>query len=85
MKVTEDWDHKFLLKHTSTNAEESNEVIEEHFDYVLVCNGHFTVPNIPDILGKDTFEGTQYHVHSFRKFEPSEFDNKNIIFTYILF
>ncbi|XP_065077838.1 senecionine N-oxygenase-like [Ochlerotatus camptorhynchus] len=36
------------------------------FDYVMVCNGHYTHPMIPEYLGRDSFEGLQLHSHDYR-------------------
>lgn len=37
----------------------------ESYDFVVVCNGHFDEPNIPDIQGKDTFLGKQIHAREY--------------------
>jgi cation diffusion facilitator CzcD-associated flavoprotein CzcO len=31
------------------------------FDAVVVCNGHFSEPNLPDIPGSDSWPGLQLH------------------------
>lgn len=36
------------------------------FDYVMVCNGHYTHPMIPDYPGRTSFEGLQLHSHDYR-------------------
>jgi len=37
------------------------------FDYVVVCNGHFSVPKYPDPYpGMEDFKGWQIHSHNFR-------------------
>ncbi len=38
----------------------------EHFDYVIAANGHFSVPNVPDFDGINTFTGSVIHAHDFR-------------------
>lgn len=55
------------------------EPIEEFFDYVVVCNGHFTLPYIPAFEGREDFKGTQIHMHELRKLEPKDFDDKNVL------
>lgn len=36
------------------------------FDAVLVCNGHYSKPRVPDIPGMDGFEGLTLHSHNYR-------------------
>lgn len=38
----------------------------ELFDSVLVCNGHYTEPRLPDIPGASEFPGVLMHSHSYR-------------------
>jgi hypothetical protein len=38
----------------------------ELFDAVLVCNGHYTEPRLPDIPGASDFPGVLMHSHSYR-------------------
>ena len=49
----------------------------EQFDYVICCTGHFSVPNIPQFPGMDSFPGRILHAHDFRSAE--EFAGKNIL------
>jgi len=44
------------------------EVVEE-FDYVLCCSGHFSVPNVPEFPGLESFPGRVMHAHDFRSAE----------------
>lgn len=39
------------------------------YDAVLVANGHFSVPNIPEIPGTSEFNGKIIHSHDFRDAE----------------
>ena len=50
---------------------------EEKFDYVVVANGHFSVPNVPHFEGFSTFNGRVLHAHDFR--DAMEFSDKNIL------
>jgi len=45
---------------------------EEHFDALVVANGHYTQPNVPEppLPGADTFPGTQMHSHNYRRPGP---------------
>ncbi|XP_062558928.1 senecionine N-oxygenase-like isoform X1 [Armigeres subalbatus] len=47
------------------------------FDYVIVCNGHYFDPVVPDYEGKDRFEGIQLHSHQYRK--PHVLQDKNVL------
>jgi len=49
----------------------------EEFDYVIVANGHFSVPNIPYFEGVETFPGRVLHGHDFR--EAREFAGKRLL------
>lgn len=39
----------------------------ELFDALLVCNGHYTEPNVPDIPGASEFPGLLMHSHNYRR------------------
>ncbi len=49
----------------------------ELFDYVVVATGHFSVPNVPQFPGIETFTGRVLHGHDFRS--ADEFKGKDII------
>ncbi|GBP65955.1 Senecionine N-oxygenase [Eumeta japonica] len=55
----------------------TNEHFQQEFDYVLVCTGHFSKPNWPDIPGQATFRGKIIHSHDYR--EPCEFKDKRVL------
>lgn len=38
----------------------------ELFDYVVVANGHFSTPNVPEFPGIHEFQGSVLHSHDFR-------------------
>ncbi|KAM6587619.1 hypothetical protein CsatA_010224 [Cannabis sativa] len=44
--------------------------VDEIYDAVVVCNGHYTEPRIADIPGIDAWPGTQIHSHNYRIPEP---------------
>jgi hypothetical protein len=48
----------------------------ELFDAVLVCNGHYTEPRLPDIPGASVFPGVLMHSHSYR--EPARFTGQHV-------
>ena len=55
-----------------------NDVVStEEFDHVIVANGHFSTPNVPEFPGFDTFGGRVLHAHDFR--DALEFKDKDIL------
>lgn len=44
--------------------------LDEVYDAVVVCNGHYTEPRIADIPGIDAWPGKQIHSHNYRVPEP---------------
>ena len=61
-------DKKWNVK-TNTNS--------YNFDFVIIANGHYTVPYIPDDFKSSSFEGKIIHSHFYRK--PEDFAGKNVI------
>lgn len=49
----------------------------ETFDHVIVASGHFSVPNVPDYPGFDSYNGRILHAHDFR--DAREFEGKDIL------
>ena len=49
----------------------------EEFDHLVVANGHFSTPNVPNFAGLDTFYGRVLHAHDFR--DAREFFGKDIL------
>ncbi|XP_077971930.1 uncharacterized protein LOC144427120 isoform X1 [Styela clava] len=56
---------------------ESQRRIPKEFDYVLICNGHNTEPNLPLIPGEEFFCGEILHSGSYRR--PQEFGGKDVL------
>jgi cation diffusion facilitator CzcD-associated flavoprotein CzcO len=54
-----------------------NAIIVESFDAVMVCNGHYFEPRIPNISGQDVFTGEQLHSHDYRV--PEIFNGKTVV------
>ena len=50
---------------------------QEEFDYVVVASGHFSMPNVPEFEGFETFNGRVLHAHDFR--DALEFKDKDIL------
>ncbi|KAL5542626.1 hypothetical protein UlMin_010336 [Ulmus minor] len=44
--------------------------VDEIYDAVVVCNGHFTEPRIAEIPGINAWPGKQMHSHNYRVPEP---------------
>lgn len=40
------------------------------FDAVVVCNGHYSEPRVPELPGGRQFRGKQLHTHNFRENGP---------------
>ena len=55
----------------------SDAMSAEKFDYVVVCSGHFSTPNVPGFPGLETFNGRVLHAHDFR--DALEFKGKDIL------
>ena len=63
-------------KVTSKCLQTSQETTEI-YDSVMVCNGHYSVPVIPDIPGIDQYVGQTIHSHNYR--EPQHFAGETVI------
>ncbi len=61
---------------TARNEAEDSETCES-FDSVVVATGHFSVPNVPEYPGFDTFNGRILHAHDFR--DAREFIDKDLL------
>lgn len=44
--------------------------VQEEYDAVVVCNGHFSEPRLPVYPGQSHFPGLQMHCHNYRQPEP---------------
>src|SRR5690606_16464251 len=59
--------HEDTQTFTVTVEDLANKVTySEEFDHVIVGSGHFSVPNVPDFAGIETFPGSLRHAHDFR-------------------
>lgn len=66
---------RFMLQGT-TGASDGEGTYQDH-DAVLVCNGHYSEPNLPDMRGQDVFPGRVMHSHNYR--DNSQFKNKRVV------
>ncbi|KAL7296274.1 hypothetical protein TKK_0010510 [Trichogramma kaykai] len=46
------------------------------FDAVFLCNGHYTVGNVPEIEGIESFPGSKIHSHQYR--QPEQYAGKSV-------
>ncbi|KAK0161256.1 hypothetical protein PV327_009745 [Microctonus hyperodae] len=72
---SENWQQttfKVTIEHLNT------QIIEDQiFDAIIICNGHFSTPKIPVIIGIETFSGDSMHSHDYRT--PEKYENKIVI------
>lgn len=61
----------------TTRNEVSDSEKTETFDHIVVASGHFSVPNVPEYPGFDTFNGRILHAHDFR--DAREFEGQDIL------
>ncbi|CAH1637686.1 unnamed protein product [Spodoptera littoralis] len=56
---------------------QTNETFEDEYDYIIIGNGHFSKPNMPNIPGEDRFKGKIIHSHDYK--EPEPFRNRRVL------
>ncbi|KAG6359345.1 hypothetical protein INS49_012866 [Diaporthe citri] len=58
--------------------EDGKDGVEElTFDAVFVCVGHLSTPSVPELKGRDAFQGQFMHSHFYRR--PGPFDRKKVV------
>ena len=50
----------------------SNNNIINYYDYVICCSGHFSIPNVPQWEGMESYPGRILHSHDFRNAEEMQ-------------
>ena len=75
--LKEEEKRKFIV--TTAKMDNQKEKMRQFFDYVFVCNGHFSKPHIPNIPGQDEFDGKQIHTHDLKTIDPELFHKKNVL------
>ncbi|ESW29329.1 hypothetical protein PHAVU_002G061500 [Phaseolus vulgaris] len=60
-----------------TSALRNSDPVDEIYDAVIVCNGHYVRPRLPHIPGINAWPGKQLHSHNYRTPEP--YQNKVIV------
>lgn len=43
--------------------------ITDQYDAIMVCNGHYNEPYVPEFMGQEKFKGTIRHSHDYRSSE----------------
>ncbi len=61
----------------STEGLTDGRIASEHFDYVIVATGHYSLPSFPAYDGFDTFPGRVMHSHDFR--DAHEFADRDLL------
>lgn len=51
--------------------------VTQHFDAVVVCNGHYSKPRVPALAGIEHFQGLVIHSHNYRK--PTAFADQTVV------
>lgn len=69
-------DNKLFWEITTVNVKTKDSCTAK-YDAVIVCNGHYSDPFIPDVKGREKFCGKQWHSHDYR--EPSCFIGKKVL------
>ena len=65
--------------YSQNNNNDDKEMKHELFDSIIVCNGHYTKPYIPNFIGLDKFKRLMFHSRYYREPRHDMFDNKCIV------
>jgi len=79
-KIRLDWTQTAAAEKNngSTNSDDSSLLQSETFDAVFVCNGHYHLPQIPDVPGLDSyFRGRM--MHSIAYDDPADFAGQTVL------
>lgn len=72
--LIEPQNNKWLVKYEDVKNKNQE---EDFYNAVIVCNGHYSDPFIPEIPGIDNFTGGYKHSHYYRS--PEEYKNKKVL------
>jgi len=61
----------------TTKQLETGQTSTTSYQAVMVCNGHYSVPVVPNIHGLDRYEGNLIHSHNYRK--PEQFESQRVL------
>lgn len=62
--------HKISVSQVIVNNLPNSTVETNVFDAVMVCNGHYNTPAIPNYPGRNIYKGQQIHSHDYRCPDP---------------
>ncbi|KAK3242162.1 Flavin-containing monooxygenase FMO GS-OX5 [Cymbomonas tetramitiformis] len=69
-----EWPRWQVTVNSSMDPANSEELL---FDGVVVCNGHYSQPRLPQVPGADVFPGLVMHSHNYRK--PEDFAGQRVL------
>ncbi|EAR99628.1 flavin-binding monooxygenase-like protein (macronuclear) [Tetrahymena thermophila SB210] len=69
---------RFLIKLVDS-ADYNSNIRFVQADQVIVCNGHYSVPNYPNIENQQIFNGDLIHMHYFRKSKVEKYANRHLV------
>jgi len=72
-----EWDKKKKKFNVTVHDRVKDKMYTEQFDNVIVANGHFSTPQVPEFDGIKTFNGRVMHAHDFR--DALEFKDKDVL------
>ncbi|KAF5271806.1 hypothetical protein FQA39_LY18821 [Lamprigera yunnana] len=73
-KVQPEDEDKWMI--TTRNVKTKIET-SEIYDFIFICNGHFRIPRIPNIAGRDLYTGLQIHSGDYRT--PDLYKDKRVL------
>ena len=81
LDLHQEYTGKWTIKTQSVTHDKNADVVEHHFDAVVVANGHFNVPYIPKVEGIEAFSqahpGTISHSKFYRR--PEQYSGKKVV------
>ena len=48
----------------------TNQTVTSDFKAMMICNGHYSIPSLPDLPGLSKFSGVTQHSHDYRTSDP---------------
>ena len=50
----------------------TNQTVTSDFKAMMICNGHYSIPSLPELPGLSDFSGVTLHSHDYRTPDPFE-------------
>lgn len=76
-RANEEEENRWSSSWEVTSEDPSGVVRKEMFDAVVVCNGHYSEPRVPEFDGAETWPGERTHSHNYRI--PDGFKGKKVL------